>query len=367
MGVLKEAWRVPSYVAGGLRYHLAGPVFTPKPRSVQFPVCDRCNARCIMCNRWQKKAEREISLDKIREVFGNRLFSRVEDVSLHGGEPTLRKDLAAICEVVQESCPRLKRIWISTNGMGPARILDRVGEVVRGLDFRRLGELGINVSIDGLEETHDRIRGVPGGFRQALETVRLLRERTGHLPVKISLGCVVQPLNLGQIDGLETLAAGLGVPIFFQPLMLDKFFNIADGSGLAFSEAERARYRSIIAGKFARGWSSTSFYWHDLLSIMDGAKRKTPCAFDRYVLSLYPTGEILSCSQEDWILFGNVFDQPVDEIWFGARARKIRRRVKREVCPTCPAYCGVEFSVRQEFFAYLLFLLKQRARRRPAR
>jgi MoaA/NifB/PqqE/SkfB family radical SAM enzyme len=363
MGVLREIGRIPSHVTGGILYHLAGPLFTAKPRMVQFPVCDRCNARCIMCNRWQKDTGKEISLEKIREVFDNRLFSRVEDVSLHGGEPTLRKDLAGICQILQDSCPRLKSIWISTNGFGPRRVDERVQEIIRAVDFHKLREMGINVSIDGLEETHDRIRGVRGGFRQSIETIKLLKRHAANYPIKISIGTVIQPLNLGQIDELEKLASDLGVPIFFQPLMFDKFFNIADHSGLVFSQEEKEDYQRIISQKFARGSSSTSFYWRDLLSVMNGATRKTPCAFDRYVLSLYPTGEILPCSQEDWILFGNVYEQSVDRIWFSPRAKEIRRRVRREVCPTCPSYCGIEFSVRQEFFAYLLFFLKQKTRR----
>ena len=119
-------------------------------------------------------------------------------------------------------------------------------------------------------------------------------------------------------------------------------------------------FKKIIERKLIRGISTTDFYWCDFLSMMKGAKRKSPCAFDRYVFSLYPTGEVLPCSREDWIMFGNVYDQSVDRIWFGRKAKDIRKRMKKEVCPTCSSYCGVEFSLQKEFFTYLGFYIKKR-------
>ena len=62
--------------------------------------------------------------------------------------------------------------------------------------------------------------------------------------------------------------------------------------------------------------------------MMKGATRKSPCAFDRYVFSLYPTGEDLPCSREDWILFGNVYEQSPDSIWYSRESKKTRKRMK---------------------------------------
>ena len=331
---------------------------------VQFPVCDRCNARCVMCHRWRKDGREEISAEKIREVFSGSLFSRVEEVNLHGGEPTLRQDLAEICGIIQAGCPRLKRIWISSNGFGTERVTRRAAEILRALDFRKLDRLEINISIDGLGETHDRIRGVPGGFNQCLETVRALLKMSESNPLRVSIGTVIQPWNLPYLDDITELAKSLGVPSFFQPLASDKFFNIRDDNVLAFRNGDKSALEEFVREKLAPGASPTSFYWRDFLGIAQGRKRKSPCAFDRCVLSLYPTGEILPCSQEDWILFGNVYEQPAEKIWFGPRAREIRRRMKKEVCPTCPSYCGVEFSLRKEFFTYAAFYVKEKILRK---
>lgn len=360
MDGLKQIIRFPLSLIGAVNYHIGGFLLTPKPRMIQFPVCDRCNARCIMCFRWKKEIKKEISLDKIREVFSSSLFSKVEDVNLHGGEPTLREDLAEICKIIQDSCPKMKRLWISTNGFGPRRIEKRIQEILDVLDLEKLDALEINVSLDGIGETQDKIRGIKGGFRQCLETIRLLKSLAENSRLTVSIGTVIQPLNINEIDEIEDLAKELGVSVLFQPLMFDEFFNIEDKQKLSFSEEEREKLKNLIEKKLAQGSMTTNFYWSDLLSMMNGARRKSPCAFDRYVLSLYPTGEILPCSQRDWIMFGNVYDQPVERIWHGQKAEEVRKRMRKEVCPTCPSYCGVEFSLHKEFFKYFGFYLRRK-------
>ena len=119
-------------------------------------------------------------------------------------------------------------------------------------------------------------------------------------------------------------------------------------------------FKKIIIEKLAKGYSTSNFYWSDLLCMSNGALRKSPCAFDRYVFSLYPTGEVLPCSREDWIVFGNVYEESADKIWFSGKSKEIRQRMRKEVCPRCSSYCGVEFSLQKEFFTYLGFYLKRK-------
>lgn len=360
MNQINRLFRFPSYITRGIIYKLSGRLLTPKPRVVVFPVNDRCNSRCIMCNRWKKTPEIEITIDKIREVFSSDLFSRVEEVNIHGGEPTLRTDLPEIFRSIQSSCLRLRRMWLSTNGLNPKRIERRIRDILRVVDLDKLNIMAISVSIDGDRETHERIRGVRGGFDQAVETVQVLKKLQEIYPIDINIATVIQPLNLRKIEELEQLAASLSVPIYFAPLMFDEFFNIETINELKFSSEDMELYREVIREKCLKDYSTTSLYWYHLLKQMDGCKRSIPCAFDRYVISLYPTGEILPCSRRDWIVYGNVYDQNVDKIWFGTHAKEIRERMKREVCPTCSNMCQVEYSLQAEFFTYTKHYLKHR-------
>jgi MoaA/NifB/PqqE/SkfB family radical SAM enzyme len=102
-----------------------------------------------------------------------------------------------------DSCPRMKRLWISTNGFGTKRVEKRIQEILGVLDFRRIDALEVNVSVDGIDETHDKIRGIKGGFKQCIETIRVLKRLAEDNPIRMSIGTVIQPLNLHQIDDIE--------------------------------------------------------------------------------------------------------------------------------------------------------------------
>jgi MoaA/NifB/PqqE/SkfB family radical SAM enzyme len=73
---------------------------------------------------------------------------------------------------------------------------------------------------------------------------------------------------------------------------------------------------------------------------------------------LYPTGDVLPCATENWIYFGNVYENSVDKIWFSHEAKEIRKRMRQSVCPSCSFYCGAEYSLKKEFFTYLRYYLK---------
>src|SRR4051812_41896991 len=45
-----------------------GQYLPPKPRVIQFPVNDICNSRCVMCNIWQRKRDKEITPDELRAI-----------------------------------------------------------------------------------------------------------------------------------------------------------------------------------------------------------------------------------------------------------------------------------------------------------
>ena len=74
-----------------------------KPIVIQFPVNDICNSRCQMCNIWQKKLDYQISAEELASVLENPLFSKVRSVGVNGGEPTLRKDLIQLVDVLYET------------------------------------------------------------------------------------------------------------------------------------------------------------------------------------------------------------------------------------------------------------------------
>ena len=123
-------------------------------------VTYRCNARCNMCNRYKKpsKPDEEISIETIKKL------PRMYFTNITGGEPFIREDLK---EIVRELYKKSDRIVISTNGFFTDRIIDLCKE---------FPNIGIRISIEGLEETNNKIRGLDDGFNRGLTTLKKLVE-----------------------------------------------------------------------------------------------------------------------------------------------------------------------------------------------
>lgn len=172
---------------------------TSKPKTINFQVNDICNARCVMCNIWKRKKDTEISLEAFRNLLQDPFFSAVEHVGITGGEPTLNKDLPKYYEVALETLPQLKSLSFITNGFLPERAIQMYSEVneqclARGIPF------GGMVSIDGMGEVHDKVRGTKGAFTKATETLFGLREQ--NIPV-IACCTLVKENVYGLHDLLE--------------------------------------------------------------------------------------------------------------------------------------------------------------------
>jgi MoaA/NifB/PqqE/SkfB family radical SAM enzyme len=188
-------------------YHLGQRRLAPRllPFSLVVSVSYRCNSRCQTCGVWRKTSE-EMDVDEWRQVFRH-LGRAPFYLTFTGGEPFLRADLHEIVIAGAELC-RPGVITIPTNGLLTGRIVERVDQICAGAAH---SQVGINLSLDGVGEEHDQIRGVPGNWQRAMETWQQLKAlQKKHPNLVLSVHTVVSRLNVGRIReivaGLEFLA-----------------------------------------------------------------------------------------------------------------------------------------------------------------
>jgi MoaA/NifB/PqqE/SkfB family radical SAM enzyme len=162
-------------------------------------VTHRCNARCLMCNIWREQVRDALDADALRK-----LPRSLQTVNLSGGEPFLRDDLPELVAAVRDRCRRAI-VTLSTNGLASDRILPAMREIGLGEPRVRLA-----VSVDGLGEVHDRIRGVDGAFERAMQTVDALRY-AGCSGLRLSM--TVTADNAHQVAAVADLARCRGLEL----------------------------------------------------------------------------------------------------------------------------------------------------------
>jgi molybdenum cofactor biosynthesis enzyme MoaA len=153
----------------------------PQVSKVNIAVTWKCNQRCKSCNIWQTY---QGNADSIKEEFTlaeYELFLKTSGlmwVSLTGGEPTLRPDIAEILSV--SSC-YLQKVNITTNGSNPAMLEKGIRQALK---FDAL--ISCNLSCEGDEQTHNAFTGKKDSWGSMIESVQRLKLlRNNRFSVKL--------------------------------------------------------------------------------------------------------------------------------------------------------------------------------------
>jgi MoaA/NifB/PqqE/SkfB family radical SAM enzyme len=166
---------------------------SPHPTYLILYVTARCNARCQMCFYWQnlnKQHDLELTLDEFSKISSK--MNRLIQLSIAGGEPTLRKDLPQICQLFIRNND-VKYITLPTNGINTQ---DIVGHVEQIATENPQTHLRVSVSLDGPQEVHDEIRGVPGAYVKAYATFQEIKKmKASFKNLSVDIASVLQNLN----------------------------------------------------------------------------------------------------------------------------------------------------------------------------
>ncbi len=166
---------------------------------VVWNVGRRCNLRCRHCySRSQDRAyEGELDTAEGLALIDDLAGFGVPVILFSGGEPLIRPD---ILQLIAHAGKRGVRSVLSTNGT-----------LITAELSRRLKDLALSyvgISLDGLEQTHDRFRGAPGAFRQALQGLRNCREAG----IKVGLRFTINRGNAADIPGIFELLRQEAIP-----------------------------------------------------------------------------------------------------------------------------------------------------------
>jgi len=166
-------------------------------KDIVLAITYKCNGRCKFCHIWKNKED-----FSCQTTDYNKLPRTIKNINISGGEPFLRDDLLEIIKIISRRSPNVK-IVISTNGFLPSKIKETMKKIV---NFRK--DIGVAISLDGVGKVHEELRGFPGGFSLAIETIRFLKELgIKNLKIAFTLG----DNNIDQLKRIYKLSQELEV------------------------------------------------------------------------------------------------------------------------------------------------------------
>ncbi|MDH5768451.1 MAG: radical SAM protein [Nitrospirota bacterium] len=163
----------------------------PSLRYLELQITNRCNLRCRHCFIGGRRSK-ELSMKQIEKILME--FEEMQGlrVLITGGEPLLHSKFIEINEM-------LPRFFIR-------KVLFSNGLLLKKELLRNLHVDEIQISIDGLEDAHDSLRG-KGTFRLAMKAVKLSVD-SGF---DVSIATMVHPKNLNDFDKMEKLFKEMGI------------------------------------------------------------------------------------------------------------------------------------------------------------
>jgi MoaA/NifB/PqqE/SkfB family radical SAM enzyme len=317
----------------------------PYPFIMNWVVTRRCNSRCQMCNIWQDKQSVSLTFEQAENIFSKNDFSFVRSLTFTGGEPTLRKDLLNLFQLTIDSMENLYHLQLATHGLHTSKVITIVKGVFDYLNKRKRNDvaLDIQISLDGIGDVHNTIRGIPTFFDKVQDTIRelkILQNQNPNLNIKIS--SVLMPYNLPYVAELKDYAEENNLPIHFSPVVFSNQYyeNTQFISKLALTTEEDLNSAIKFFNTLGKeDQTSLRFYYQDVGRILAGLGRGRRCMMGFYGFTLEYDGNVFPCVNCEEKSFGNLLNDNFENIWFGNKSDLVRTHLRASCCSTCTSMC----------------------------
>jgi radical SAM protein with 4Fe4S-binding SPASM domain len=294
-----------------------GEPYIPQRLLLQWHITERCNLRCTHCYQNDYSGE-ELQfkglLDVVQQFKDILNFWRDKTVghrtrghiTVTGGEPFVRRDFLDLLEVFATN-RRHFTFAILTNGTFIDTVMAR--------RLRKLGPAFVQVSIEGAQATHDKIRG-SGNFNRAVSALKHLANE--HIRTLISF--TAHRDNFHEFGEVARLGRKLGV----SRVWADRLIPSGTGSALRqqmLTPDETREFLEIMhkARKKAecRWFNRTEIAMHRALQFLIAGGRPYHCTAGDTLVTVQPNGDLYPCRRMP-IQVGNLTETSLVELYYGS-------------------------------------------------
>lgn len=340
------------------------------PEQIIFFVTNRCNLRCRHCfyfSEIEKKVSEPL-LEEIEKVTKN--IGIFNFITITGGEPFLRGDLAEVAAMFTLN-NKVKRLDIPTNGFDTERIIYLTKNILK-----KINEVPvfIKVSLDGLNDTHNRLRDNDNSFNNAVKTLEeLLKLKKEYRNLKVGVISTINQLNENEIEK-------------FADFILSRYPVDTFGLNLIRGNAPTANIKPVDIENYLRGYNVifrhlckrrenrlfSAFYsgYKSVLmkNIVEIYKKKAislECYAGRLICVIDNFFNVRPCEVLNKTM-GNLrnYDYDFKKLWYSNKANKIRYEIIKNNC-MCTHECNLQINMffnigwlYKIFYSFLNFYLK---------
>ena len=294
-------------------------------RILLIEITQKCNAKCDQCGsrcdiNSEEKLSKEDILSALRDIKEN--IGTDVMINITGGEPLLRNDL---CEIMTE---------VTNMGFDWGMVTN--GTLLNDVNIEKLKKAGlktITISVDGLRDTHDSLRHMPGSFDVIIENIKKIKKANflDHLQVTFT----ANKRNVYEFPDLYEILDDLGLDSI-RTSCIDMIGRAQDNTSLAL-ELKDLRFLTKFANK-VNASRRTHIEWGCPHFLNDQVNnRKFVCFAGIYAASILYNGDIFACPnipRREELIMGNILTDSFSKVW-NEKFEVYRNREIKDYCKDC--------------------------------
>lgn len=285
----------------------------------------RCNSKCQMCYIWQNPTDpkEEVSIETLSKLPGG-----FDNLNVSGGEPTLRKDLAELIDVVY---PKARTTEISSNGLHAERLVPII---------KKYPDIKVRFSLEGDEQLNNEIRGEKNGYAKKVAGLRKLREAGG---TDLGFAFVIQDENVEQLLRTYEFAHSQGFELATSTL--HNAWQFYKNDNHFYDRVTVARHVEGLITSLLRSYSVKSWFRAYLnLGLIEnilGHERLITCVAGTGFAFIDPWSDVWACNVRTDLPLGNLERQSWQEIMGSATTKESISKVAQ-----CKQNCWMVTTAR---------------------
>lgn len=292
----------------------------------------RCNLNCLHCGSDCKKesGSKDMpikdfigAIDDIKEI----VIPNKTMIVFTGGEPILRKDLEECGKQLYE---RGFPWGVVSNGLQMSR--ERIQSLIQA------GMRSATISLDGLEESHNWLRGNSNSFKKAMEAIKSMAELNSF---RFDVVTCVNKRNLKELPAIKKMLVETGV----QEWRIFTVFPVGRAKQFPELQLSPTEFRSVfdfISHERKLGELKLNYGCEGFLGEYEGDVRDNLffCRAGINIASILVDGSISACPNlRSNFIQGNIYKNSFKETW-ETKYQKHRDRswAKTGKCENCDAF-----------------------------
>ena len=327
---------------------------TVKPKHLWLETTDRCNSRCQTCNIWKKPPTPKhelLTLAELERCLHDPVMNQIKEVLNSGGEATLT-NLEEYLRIEHEAFPNAS-LQISSNALLPERLSQAVEYAMKiGIQH-----LDVGLSIDGVGEAHDAIRGVKGNFAKLEQSIALMKQLEKKYPGRIftCIGSTLTDVTAKNASALYAYSKKVCMPFMWHWYNSSPFYENQEKTSLTTKKG----IHTVIMNYPAQNLYMDM--WRQ--SLTTGEIPKFRCLALKNFLAIKCNGDVVPClsrwNENETV--GNIRHQSISEIWYSKRMIAERQKIKS--CEGCLNSWGYGWSIDDMYLQFLADLVKRKVKK----